>query len=125
MGRKSPVNMKDRTQLLTDPRAQDLVADTGAKRSLNTNIRDLGPSNNTNALRFKRGQSYSSNLVLDGGPNYTPNTCVGNWSEERQDRDWNSGFHARELGFQKIYQSTYTVGFRPTSSRYYNQVRGC
>ncbi|KAG1660960.1 hypothetical protein FOA52_005585 [Chlamydomonas sp. UWO 241] len=116
-----PINV--RASLLKDSAAQDLAADCGVKRTLNTNIRDYGPTINNNTLRFVRKQDYASAMVQDGGTTYSPTACTGNWVEDRRDKAYTSGFHPRELGFVKIYQSEASAQFRPTSSMpYYAKV---
>ncbi len=92
---------------------QDLEAETGARKSLDTNIVDWGPHNNTNMLRFTRQYNYVNNFHNDGGPSYSPTACTGRWFEERCDEKFRSGFHARELGLQKIYMTEHQARFKP------------
>uniref|UniRef100_A0A7R9Z5M8 Uncharacterized protein n=1 Tax=Chlamydomonas euryale TaxID=1486919 RepID=A0A7R9Z5M8_9CHLO len=118
--RKGPVDVN--ATMLRDPGAQDLASDTGARRTLNTNIPDHGPKINNNSLRYQRKQDFQNAMVHDGGANYRPAVCAGNWVEDRMEKDYASGFHARELGFMKTYVSEQNASYRPPSKNYYNQV---
>lgn len=63
--------------------------------------------------RFQRQQGTNVTLKHDGGWNYNPQVCVGNWGEERQEPGYSSGFHARELGFTKRYETEHNAAFKP------------
>ena len=112
--RRSPL---DKTRLLADPAVQDLMAESGARRTLFTNIKDNGPHINTNLLRFTREFTFTGNLHKDGGTSYAPTICSGNWVEERQEDKYASGFHARELGFTKIYATEHSSSFAPPTEK--------
>lgn len=112
----------DKTQLLVDTTAQDLNAEVGIRRSLATHIVDLGPHVNVNMLRFEREQGFTSKLHKDAGPVYSPTVCTGNWVEERHEQSYASGFHPRELGFTKLYQTEHSARFQPPTKKYYNKV---
>ncbi|GAX73975.1 hypothetical protein CEUSTIGMA_g1425.t1 [Chlamydomonas eustigma] len=119
LGRRPPT---DKTQLLVDTGAQDLNAEVGIRRSLDTNIVDLGSHVNVNMLRFEREQGFTSKLHKDAGPVYSPSACTGNWVEERHEQSYSSGFHPRELGFTKLYQTEHSARFTPPTKKYYNKV---
>ena len=113
--RHAPV---DRTKsLFADTMAQDLAAESGSRRTLSTNIKDLGAHNNNNSLRFVRAYSYTSCLHPDGGPCYSPTICSGNWVEERLEDKYASGFHARELSRGRSHQTEHSARFGPPSEK--------
>ena len=68
--------------------------------------------------RFQREQKFADSLLRDAGGSYEPTTCVGNWAEDRRDERYRSGWHSRELGFSKIYQSEHMERYRPHSQEY-------
>ena len=56
---------------------------------------------------------------MDGGWQYsTALTCMGNWVEERADATYQgSGFHAKELGLSKLYNTEHLEHFKPLSEK--------
>eukprot|EP00798_Chlamydomonas_sp_ICE-L_P025615 gene25615-11268_t len=96
-------------------KVQDMLVPCGAAQRQPTNIPDYSPKNNVNILRFQREQHFADNLLKDGGAEYSPTACVGNWVEERRDKTYKSGFHARELGRSNIYMSEHMDRYRPTA----------
>lgn len=114
----------DTTKQMSDFRVQDLLSQPGVRQRLATNIPDsTGARNNVNKLRFQREQAFVEPLLKDAGTVYTTNACIGNWVEERRDPDFKSGFHARELGMSKIYQSEHMDRYTAPSTEYQSKVQ--
>lgn len=112
----------DNKKFLPDQRVQALYSANGDVQRKPTHIPDHSPSNNVNNLRFEREQHFVDNLLMDGGAEYNPAVCVGNWVEERRDRNFRSGFHARELGMSQIYMSEHMDRYRPKTASYAERV---
>mmetsp|Transcript_37749 Transcript_37749/g.84142 ORF Transcript_37749/g.84142 Transcript_37749/m.84142 type:complete len:348 (-) Transcript_37749:1231-2274(-) len=105
-----------------DPRVQEWLSPTGEKQHLDTQVPDRGPFNNVNMIRWQRTQEYTNPLPQDGGRTYSPTVCLDNWVEERTMDKYGSGFHVKELGFQKLYESEYNSNYSPPTQEYYGKV---
>ncbi|KAG2444418.1 hypothetical protein HXX76_001171 [Chlamydomonas incerta] len=112
----------DHSRLMQDPKVQDWASIAGTRRSLATNVPDGGARVNVNHLKYKRDADFTSTTPYDGGPSYNPETCVQNWTEDRRDKNYKSGFHPKELRRPTRYDSEYSARFKPTTADYVGRL---
>lgn len=114
----------DRTKLFTDPQVQDWADLSGRRPTVHGNCADYSPTTvNNNILRSQKQAGFTEALPRDGGPSYAATVLTDNWQEQRRDKSYASGYHAKELGLQgSKYATEYCDNYKPNESAYTQRI---